>query len=131
MSHFLVQTASSRTLTHPRRPCSVHNIDSALEYAKLLKAYADQAKDDLLIIMRVYFEKPRTTVGWKGLINDPDMNGTFQINKGLRLGRTLLLDVANMGLPAGCEFLDTISPQYTADLVSWGAIGARVRRTES
>lgn len=111
-------------------PCSVHNIDHALEYAKLLKEYADQAKDDLLIIMRVYFEKPRTTVGWKGLINDPDMNGSFQINKGLRLGRTLLLDVANMGLPAGCEFLDTITPQYTADLVSWGAIGARTTESQ-
>lgn len=108
----------------------MHNIDAALEYAKLLKEYADQAKDDLLIIMRVYFEKPRTTVGWKGLINDPDMNGSFQINKGLRLGRTLLLDVANMGLPAGCEFLDTITPQYTADLVSWGAIGARTTESQ-
>lgn len=111
-------------------PCSVHNVEAALEYAKLLKAYADQAKDELLIVMRVYFEKPRTTVGWKGLINDPDMNGTFQINKGLRLGRTLLLDIANMGLPAGCEFLDTISPQYTADLVSWGAIGARTTESQ-
>ena len=111
-------------------PCSVHSVEAALEYAKLLKAYADQAKDELLIVMRVYFEKPRTTVGWKGLINDPDMNGTFQINKGLRLGRTLLLDVANMGLPAGCEFLDTISPQYTADLVSWGAIGARTTESQ-
>ncbi|EKM51505.1 uncharacterized protein PHACADRAFT_261685 [Phanerochaete carnosa HHB-10118-sp] len=111
-------------------PCSVHNVESALEYARLLKAYADKAKDDLLIIMRVYFEKPRTTVGWKGLINDPEMNGTFQINKGLRLGRTLLLDIANMGLPAGCEFLDTISPQYTADLVSWGAIGARTTESQ-
>jgi 3-deoxy-7-phosphoheptulonate synthase len=80
--------------------------------------------------MRVYFEKPRTTVGWKGLINDPDMNGTFQINRGLRIARTLLLDVANIGLPAGCEFLDTITPQYTADLVSWGAIGARTTESQ-
>ena len=80
--------------------------------------------------MRVYFEKPRTTVGWKGLINDPEMNGSFQINKGLRLARTLLLDIAKMGLPAGCEFLDTISPQYTADLVSWGAIGARTTESQ-
>ncbi|KAI0801766.1 3-deoxy-7-phosphoheptulonate synthase [Irpex lacteus] len=111
-------------------PCSVHNVDSALEYARLLKAYADQAKDDLHIVMRVYFEKPRTTVGWKGLINDPEMNGSFQINKGLRLGRTLLLDIAKMGLPAGCEFLDTITPQYTADLVSWGAIGARTTESQ-
>lgn len=80
--------------------------------------------------MRVYFEKPRTTVGWKGLINDPEMNGSFQINKGLRIARTLLLDIAKMGLPAGCEFLDTISPQYTADLVSWGAIGARTTESQ-
>ncbi len=80
--------------------------------------------------MRVYFEKPRTTVGWKGLINDPDLNGSFQINKGLRIARTLLLDVAKMGLPAGCEFLDTITPQFTADLVSWGAIGARTTESQ-
>ena len=80
--------------------------------------------------MRVYFEKPRTTVGWKGLINDPEMNGSFQINKGLRTARSLLLDIAKMGLPAGCEFLDTISPQYTADLVSWGAIGARTTESQ-
>ncbi|KAI0667578.1 3-deoxy-7-phosphoheptulonate synthase [Trametes maxima] len=111
-------------------PCSVHNVGSALEYARLLHAYAESAKEDLHIIMRVYFEKPRTTVGWKGLINDPEMNGSFQINKGLRLARTLLLDVAKMGLPAGCEFLDTISPQYTADLVSWGAIGARTTESQ-
>ncbi|KAI0356442.1 3-deoxy-7-phosphoheptulonate synthase [Trametes cingulata] len=111
-------------------PCSVHNVDSALEYARRLRAYAETAKDDLHIIMRVYFEKPRTTVGWKGLINDPEMNGSFQINKGLRLARTLLLDIAKMGLPAGCEFLDTITPQYTADLVSWGAIGARTTESQ-
>lgn len=80
--------------------------------------------------MRVYFEKPRTTVGWKGLINDPDLNGSFQINKGLRIARGLLLDIAKLGLPAGCEFLDTISPQYTADLVSWGAIGARTTESQ-
>ncbi|KAJ3484260.1 hypothetical protein NLI96_g5761 [Meripilus lineatus] len=111
-------------------PCSVHNIESALEYAQKLRAYAETAKEDLFIIMRVYFEKPRTTVGWKGLINDPSMNGSFQINKGLRLARTLLLDVTKMGLPAGCEFLDTITPQYTADLVSWGAIGARTTESQ-
>jgi len=111
-------------------PCSVHNIESALEYAQNLHAYAQQARDDLFIIMRVYFEKPRTTVGWKGLINDPDMNGSFQINKGLRIARTLLLDIAKLGLPAGCEFLDTISPQFTADLVSWGAIGARTTESQ-
>ncbi|KAF8558318.1 3-deoxy-7-phosphoheptulonate synthase [Imleria badia] len=111
-------------------PCSVHNVDAAIEYAKLLKQYADTAKDDLHIVMRVYFEKPRTTLGWKGLINDPDMNSSFQINKGLRTARKLLLDIAKLGLPAGCEFLDTISPQYTADLVAWGAIGARTTESQ-
>ncbi|KXN88235.1 Phospho-2-dehydro-3-deoxyheptonate aldolase, Phe-sensitive [Leucoagaricus sp. SymC.cos] len=111
-------------------PCSVHNVDSALEYARRLRDYAETAKDDLLIVMRVYFEKPRTTIGWKGLINDPDLNGSFQINKGLRVARGLLLEVAKMGLPAGCEFLDTISPQYTADLVTWGAIGARTTESQ-
>jgi 3-deoxy-7-phosphoheptulonate synthase len=111
-------------------PCSVHDVDAAIEYAQKLRAYAETAKDDLHIIMRVYFEKPRTTVGWKGLINDPDMNSTFQINRGLRIARALLLDVAKMGLPAGCEFLDTISPQYTADLVTWGAIGARTTESQ-
>ncbi|KAL4073098.1 hypothetical protein V8B97DRAFT_1869096 [Scleroderma yunnanense] len=111
-------------------PCSVHDVNAAIEYAKLLQKYAESAKDDLHIVMRVYFEKPRTTLGWKGLINDPDMNGSFQINKGLRRARTLLLDIAKLGLPAGCEFLDTISPQYTADLVSWGAIGARTTESQ-
>ncbi|KAK0244311.1 hypothetical protein EDD85DRAFT_898095 [Armillaria nabsnona] len=111
-------------------PCSVNNADAARDYARRLKTYADQAESDLLIVMRVYFEKPRTTVGWKGLINDPDLNGSFQINKGLRIARTLLLDIAKLGLPAGCEFLDTITPQYTADLVSWGAIGARTTESQ-
>jgi 3-deoxy-7-phosphoheptulonate synthase len=111
-------------------PCSVHNVEAAMDYARLLRAYAETAKEDLLIVMRVYFEKPRTTVGWKGLINDPDLNGSFQINKGLRIARTLLIDIAKLGLPAGCEFLDTISPQYTADLVSWGAIGARTTESQ-
>jgi len=111
-------------------PCSVHDTDAALEYARKLRDYAQAAKDDLHIVMRVYFEKPRTTVGWKGLINDPDLNGSFQINKGLRKARALLLEIAIMGLPAGCEFLDTISPQYTADLVSWGAIGARTTESQ-
>jgi len=111
-------------------PCSVNNPTSAMEYAHLLKAYADTAKDDLHIIMRVYFEKPRTTVGWKGLINDPNMDSTFEINKGLRMGRQLLLDVAKVGLPAATEFLDMITPQYTADLVSWGAIGARTTESQ-
>ncbi|KAI0035200.1 3-deoxy-7-phosphoheptulonate synthase [Vararia minispora EC-137] len=111
-------------------PCSVNNVEAAKEYAQKLRLYAEEARDDLHIVMRVYFEKPRTTVGWKGLINDPDMNGTFQINRGLRIARSLLLDVAKMGLPAGCEFLDTITPQYTADLVSWGAIGARTTESQ-
>ncbi|KAF9267458.1 3-deoxy-7-phosphoheptulonate synthase [Marasmius fiardii PR-910] len=111
-------------------PCSVHNVESAMDYAQLLRAYAEEAQDDLHIVMRVYFEKPRTTVGWKGLINDPHLNGTFSINKGLRIARTLLLEIAKLGLPAGCEFLDTISPQYTADLVSWGAIGARTTESQ-
>lgn len=111
-------------------PCSVHDVRAGIEYAKRLKAYADQAKDDLHIVMRVYFEKPRTTVGWKGLINDPNLDGSFQINKGLRLARGFLLEVAKIGLPAGTEFLDAISPQYTADLISWGAIGARTTESQ-
>jgi len=111
-------------------PCSIHDVKAALEYAAQLKAYADTASQDLLIIMRVYFEKPRTTVGWKGLINDPSLNHSFQINKGLRIARQLLLDLNEMGLPTGCEFLDTISPQYTGDLVSWGAIGARTTESQ-
>ncbi|KAI8996754.1 3-deoxy-7-phosphoheptulonate synthase [Pilobolus umbonatus] len=111
-------------------PCSIHDVKAGLEYATKLKAYADTAKDDLLIIMRVYFEKPRTTVGWKGLINDPSLNHSFEINKGLRIARQLLLDLNEMGIPTGCEFLDTISPQYTGDLVSWGAIGARTTESQ-
>lgn len=111
-------------------PCSVHDPEAAIVYAKKLREYAETAKQDLHIVMRVYFEKPRTTVGWKGLINDPDMNGTFAINKGLRMARSLLVEIAELGLPAGCEFLDTISPQYTADLVSWGAIGARTTESQ-
>ncbi|GAA6007785.1 hypothetical protein JCM10207_004873 [Rhodosporidiobolus poonsookiae] len=111
-------------------PCSIHDVKAALEYAKLLKAYSDEAKEDLHILMRVYFEKPRTTVGWKGLINDPQLNGTFQINKGLRLARGLLLEIANMGIPTAGELLDTISPQYIADLMSWGAIGARTTESQ-
>ncbi|KAL1747996.1 hypothetical protein HDZ31DRAFT_79999 [Schizophyllum fasciatum] len=111
-------------------PCSIHNVDAGLDYARKLAAYAETAKDDLLIVMRVYFEKPRTTVGWKGLINDPDLNNSFAINKGLRMARGVLLEVAKLGLPAGCEFLDTITPQYTADLVTWGAIGARTTESQ-
>ncbi|KAJ2793028.1 hypothetical protein H4R20_006670, partial [Coemansia guatemalensis] len=111
-------------------PCSIHNPTSALEYAECLHEYAQTVSDDLCIIMRVYFEKPRTTVGWKGLINDPDLNGNFAINKGLRKARMLLLDIAEKGLPAGCEILDTISPQYIGDLISWGAIGARTTESQ-
>lgn len=111
-------------------PCSIHNADAAMEYAARLKAVAERLSDDLLIIMRVYFEKPRTTVGWKGLINDPHMDGSFDINHGLRVARKLLLDCAQMGLPAGTEFLDTISPQFIADLISWGAIGARTTESQ-
>ncbi|KAI9355195.1 3-deoxy-7-phosphoheptulonate synthase [Pilaira anomala] len=111
-------------------PCSIHDVKAAKEYAKLLIEYTTLAKEDLLIVMRVYFEKPRTTVGWKGLINDPFMNNSYEINKGLRIGRQLLLDLNEMGIPTGCEFLDTISPQYTGDLVSWGAIGARTTESQ-
>ncbi|CAO3675882.1 hypothetical protein G6F70_007454 [Rhizopus microsporus] len=111
-------------------PCSIHDVKAAKEYAAKLIEYAKGAKDDLFIIMRVYFEKPRTTVGWKGLINDPFMNNSYEINKGLRIARQLLLDLNEMGVPTGCEFLDTISPQYTGDLVSWGAIGARTTESQ-
>ena len=111
-------------------PCSVHDPAAAREYAQRLRVLRQELQDELLIVMRVYFEKPRTTVGWKGLINDPDLDGTFHINKGLRLARQLLLDVNSMGLPAGTEFLDLISPQYVADLVSWGAIGARTTESQ-
>ncbi|KAJ3728826.1 hypothetical protein C8R42DRAFT_601175 [Lentinula raphanica] len=111
-------------------PCSIHDVDAALEYAAKLHAYAEDAAEDLLIVMRVYFEKPRTTVGWKGLINDPDMDGSFHINKGLRTARGLLVKIAEIGLPAGCEFLDLITPQYSCDLVSWGAIGARTTESQ-
>jgi 3-deoxy-7-phosphoheptulonate synthase len=112
-------------------PCSIHDPDAAREYAKKLKAAADAVADHVFVVMRVYFEKPRTTVGWKGLINDPDLNNTFQINKGLHLARQLLADLAEMGLPTGTEYLDLISPQYYADLVSWGAIGARTTESQT
>ncbi|MCR9106488.1 MAG: 3-deoxy-7-phosphoheptulonate synthase [Gammaproteobacteria bacterium] len=112
-------------------PCSIHDPQSAREYAGLLKPLADELAADLLVIMRVYFEKPRTTVGWKGLINDPDLNNTFDINRGLHLARSLLLDLAQMGMPSGTEYLDLISPQYIADLVAWGAIGARTTESQT
>ena len=111
-------------------PCSVHDVDAALEYGRRLRAVAEELSADLRIVMRVYFEKPRTTVGWKGLINDPRLDGSFRISEGVRLARRLLLDLVELGLPAGCEFLDPISPQYTSDLVSWGAIGARTTESQ-
>ena len=112
-------------------PCSIHDHDQAMEYARLLKGTADALKDELLVIMRVYFEKPRTTVGWKGYINDPRLDGSFHMNEGLRLARQLLLEVNGLGLPAGTEFLDLLSPQYIADLIAWGAIGARTTESQS
>ncbi|PIE00340.1 MAG: 3-deoxy-7-phosphoheptulonate synthase [Thiothrix nivea] len=111
-------------------PCSIHDVDAALEYAEKLKVLREALKDDLHIIMRVYFEKPRTSVGWKGLINDPDLDNSFNINKGLRLARKLLLDLSERGVPAATEYLDLISPQYVADLVSWAAIGARTTESQ-
>ena len=111
-------------------PCSVHDPDAAREYAQKLKGLLDELSDDLCIIMRVYFEKPRTTVGWKGLINDPGLDESFRINDGLRHARELLRDLAVMGVPTGTEYLDLISPQYIADLVSWGAIGARTTESQ-
>ncbi|MDT8364143.1 MAG: 3-deoxy-7-phosphoheptulonate synthase [Nitrosomonas sp.] len=111
-------------------PCSIHDVDAALEYASRLNHFRHEFKDQLEIIMRVYFEKPRTTVGWKGLINDPDLDNSFHINKGLRLARKLLLDLNNTGMPAATEFLDLISPQYIADLISWAAIGARTTESQ-
>ena len=111
-------------------PCSVHDPEAGLDYARRLAEVARQVSDDLLLVMRVYFEKPRTTVGWKGLINDPYLNGSFVINEGLRRARRFLLDILDLGLPAGSEFLDPISPQFIADLVSWGAIGARTSESQ-
>jgi 3-deoxy-7-phosphoheptulonate synthase len=111
-------------------PCSIHDVKAAKEYASRLKDAKDRCADDLLIVMRVYFEKPRTTVGWKGLINDPNLDGSFRINDGLRVGRQLLLELNEIGMPAACEFLDMITPQYVADLVAWGAIGARTTESQ-
>jgi len=112
-------------------PCSIHDPEAALDYARRLKVLADELAHDLIIVMRVYFEKPRTTVGWKGLINDPHLNESFDINEGLRLARKILLDINELGLPCGTEFLDLISPQYIADLIAWGAIGARTTESQS
>jgi 3-deoxy-7-phosphoheptulonate synthase len=111
-------------------PCSIHDPAAAIDYGKKLKPLIDKHRDDLQIIMRVYFEKPRTTVGWKGLINDPHLDNSFDINHGLKVARGLLLDLAKLGIPAGTEFLDTISPQYIADLIAWGAIGARTTESQ-
>lgn len=111
-------------------PCSIHDFDSAMAYARRLQAEAEKFKADLLVLMRVYFEKPRTTVGWKGLINDPRLDGSFRINEGLRLARRLLGEINELGLPCATEFLDTITPQYTADLIAWGAIGARTTESQ-
>jgi 3-deoxy-7-phosphoheptulonate synthase len=111
-------------------PCSIHDVEAAREYAAGLLAERPALEDALVLVMRVYFEKPRTTVGWKGLINDPYLNGSFRINEGLRIARDLLVRINQRGVPAGCEFLDVISPQYIGDLVSWGAIGARTTESQ-
>lgn len=111
-------------------PCSIHDPNAAIEYAQKLKPLREKFKDDLAIIMRVYFEKPRTVVGWKGLINDPNLDGSFEINTGLRKGRKLLLDICELGLPTGAEFLDTIIPQFIADTIAWSAIGARTTESQ-
>ncbi|MDQ5886790.1 MAG: 3-deoxy-7-phosphoheptulonate synthase [Neisseriaceae bacterium] len=111
-------------------PCSIHDTKAAIEYAQRLKVLKDELAEDLLVVMRVYFEKPRTTVGWKGLINDPYLDDSYEINDGLRTARKLLLQINDMGMPAGTEYLDMISPQYVADLISWGAIGARTTESQ-
>ena len=111
-------------------PCSIHDPEAGLEYGRRLKALADELAEDLCVVMRVYFEKPRTTVGWKGLINDPHLDGSCRTNEGLKLGRRLLLDLLELGVPAGCEFLDPISPQFISDLMVWGAIGARTTESQ-
>ena len=112
-------------------PCSIHDIEAAKEYATRLKNLSSSLSGNCLIVMRVYFEKPRTVIGWKGLINDPDLDGSFKINKGIRIARKLLIDLAEMEIPCGHEFLDLVSPQYVSDLISWGAIGARTTESQS
>tara|TARA_B100000035_G_scaffold278146_1_gene256897 strand:+ start:17748 stop:18806 length:1059 start_codon:yes stop_codon:yes gene_type:complete len=112
-------------------PCSIHDVDAAKEYATRLKKLTSMLSDNCFIVMRVYFEKPRTVIGWKGLINDPDLDGSFKINKGIKLARKLLIDLAEMEIPCGHEFLDLVSPQYVSDLISWGAIGARTTESQS
>ena len=112
-------------------PCSIHDIEAAKEYATRLKNLSSSLSSNCLVVMRVYFEKPRTVIGWKGLINDPDLDGSFKINKGIRIARKLLIDLAEMEIPCGHEFLDLVSPQYVSDLISWGAIGARTTESQS
>ena len=112
-------------------PCSIHDPQAALEYAERLKILADEVSETVLVVMRVYFEKPRTTVGWKGLINDPELDGSHKINKGIELARRLLLDINALGLPCATETLDPITPQYLADLISWSAIGARTTESQT
>ena len=112
-------------------PCSIHDVDAAKEYATRLKKLSSSLSGNCLVVMRVYFEKPRTVIGWKGLINDPDLDGSFKINKGIRIARKLLIDLAEMEIPCGHEFLDLVSPQYVSDLISWGAIGARTTESQS
>ncbi|HEX9445961.1 MAG TPA: 3-deoxy-7-phosphoheptulonate synthase AroG [Candidatus Binatia bacterium] len=127
--HRILHGADDRLLV-VMGPCSIHDVKAAQEYAGKLKEAKDRLAADLVVVMRVYFEKPRTTVGWKGLINDPNLDGSFQINDGLRTARRLLLDLNGMGMPAASEFLDMITPQYIADLVSWGAVGARTTESQ-
>ena len=112
-------------------PCSIHDIKAASEYAQRLLEIKNKVKDNILIVMRVYFEKPRTVIGWKGLINDPDLDNSFNINKGIKIARRLLIDLAELGIPAGHEYLDLISPQYISDVICWGAIGARTTESQS
>jgi 3-deoxy-7-phosphoheptulonate synthase len=128
--HDILRGADNRLLVVVG-PCSIHDYAAAIEYATRLKAERDRLGQDLAIVMRVYFEKPRTTVGWKGFINDPRLDETFDINEGIRLARKLLLEVNHLGVPCGTEFLDLISPQYIADLIAWGAIGARTTESQS
>ena len=111
-------------------PCSIHDVDAALDYASRLKPLVEKYQQELVLIMRVYFEKPRTTIGWKGLINDPHLDNSFKINEGLEKARQLLLDLSDMGVPAGTEYLDMLSPQYYSDLISWGAVGARTTESQ-
>ncbi len=127
--HRILEGADDRILV-VAGPCSIHDTAAALDYAERLRPLIERHREDLLLVMRVYFEKPRTTVGWKGLINDPDLNDTFDINKGLAMARQLLLDLNRIGVPAGTEYLDIITPQYVADLISWGAIGARTTESQ-